>query len=315
MSRKACSGSVGMSSYVNSLETEGIKKRQFGEGGMNKKVTEDTSPAALANGRGLGTGSTSGSRKDQLEDMRRVNFGKRSLTDTRKMLIDEAKKKILKKLHEWSSEEELADGLNSLRGKVKQKYSKEGKAPANGAKTAAVKHRKPVDGKDGVHIKKTSHAISNVESEAENSVFRQMLVADPDFHDFDNDRTEISFADNQVWATYDDDDGMPRYYALIHIVISLKPFKGDVWALYRKWSSDWNESTPNEVVHSYDMVEVIEDSNEDSGVTVAPLIKVCGFKTVFQKHPDPCKLWTIPREEMFRFSHQVPAHLLQVKKV
>lgn len=65
------------------------------------------------------------------------------------MLIDKGKKKILKKLREWSSEKELTDGLNSLEGKVKQKYSEEEKAPANGAKIAAVKHKKSVDGKDG----------------------------------------------------------------------------------------------------------------------------------------------------------------------
>ncbi|KAE8688929.1 hypothetical protein F3Y22_tig00110946pilonHSYRG00010 [Hibiscus syriacus] len=151
-----------------------------------------------------------------------------------------------------------------------------------------------------------------------------MNVPDPDFHDFDQDRTEKSFGENQVWAAYDDDDGMPRYYAMIHGVISLKPIrlrmsllnsksnaelapvnwinssfyktsgafwvgkyevnrslnsfshkvkwskgqkgtvqiyprKGDVWALYRNWSTDWNELTPDEVIHRYEMVEVLED--------------------------------------------------------
>ncbi|XP_039161803.1 uncharacterized protein LOC120290160 [Eucalyptus grandis] len=250
---KAGSGSVGMSSNVNSLENEGIKKSQVGEGGMNKKVTEDASPAAFAN----------------------------------------AKKEIFQKINEWSN------------GKVKEGYGEEQKAPPNGAKTIAVKHKKPVDGKDKVHLKKPSPAISNVETEAENFVFKQMLIA-PDFHDFDNDRTEVSFANNQVWAVYDDDDGMPCYYALIHNVITLKPFKvciswlgsnsnqelgsipwvksgfaktcgdlqGDVWALYSNWTNNWNESTPNEVKHSYDLVEVIEDNNEDRGITVAPLTKV-----------------------------------------
>ncbi|XP_010045493.2 uncharacterized protein LOC104434219 [Eucalyptus grandis] len=368
---KAGSGSVGMSSNVNSLENEGIKKSQVGEGGMNKKVTEDASLAAFANGRGLGSGSTSGSRKRRLEDKRRVNFGvinqfnslrNLSRIETQKMLICKAKKEIFQKINEWSN------------GKVTEGYGEEQKAPPNGAKTIAVKHKKPIDGKDKVHLKKPSPAISNVETEAENFVFKQMLIA-PDFHDFDNDRTEVSFANNQVWAVYDDDDGMPRYYALIHNVITLKPFKvciswlgsnsnqelgpipwvksgfaktcgdlqvrksvvygtlnafshtmrwtkgtggliqiyplkGDVWALYSNWTNNWNESTPNEVKHSYDLVEVIEDNNEDRGITVAPLTKVCGMKTVFRKNSDPCKLWTVPREEMFRFSHQVPAHLL-----
>ncbi|KAK4364035.1 hypothetical protein RND71_015393 [Anisodus tanguticus] len=33
------------------------------------------------------------------------------------------------------------------------------------------------------------------------------------------DRTEKSFDDNQLLASHDDDDGMPRYYAMIHKAI------------------------------------------------------------------------------------------------
>ncbi|XP_054805293.1 uncharacterized protein LOC129308256 [Prosopis cineraria] len=202
-----------------------------------------------------------------------------------------------------------------------------------------------------------------------------MSVPDPDFHNFDNDRTEKSFQENQVWAAYDDDDGMPRYYAMIHSVISRKPFKmrmswlnsksndelapikwvsygfpktsgdfwigkhelngslnsfshrvkwtkgtrgviqiypkkGDVWALYRNWSLEWNELTPDEIVQKYDMVEVLEDYNEEKGVNVVPLVKVAGFKTVFRRHADSRKIKNVPREEMFRFSHQVPCYSL-----
>ncbi|KAK4264526.1 hypothetical protein QN277_025688 [Acacia crassicarpa] len=202
-----------------------------------------------------------------------------------------------------------------------------------------------------------------------------MSVPDPDFHNFDNDRTEKSFGANQVWAAYDDDDGMPRYYAMIHSVISRKPFKmrmswlnsksndelapikwvgcgfpktsgdfwigkrelngslnsfshrvkwskgtrgviqiypkkGDVWALYRNWSLDWNELTPDDIVQKYDMVEVLEDYNEGQGVNVSPLIKVAGFKTVFRQFADSKKIKSIPREEMFRFSHLVPCYSL-----
>ncbi|KAM7264253.1 hypothetical protein ACFE04_001936 [Oxalis oulophora] len=203
-----------------------------------------------------------------------------------------------------------------------------------------------------------------------------ITVPDPDFHDFDRDRIEHCFGENQVWAAYDDDDGMPRYYAMIHNMISLEPFKmriswlnsktntefgplnwvssgftktcgdfrvgkheiytslnsfshkvsrwekgmrgliqiypkkGDVWALYRNWSAEWNELTADEVLHKYDMVEVLEDYSEDLGVRVVPLIKVAGFKTIFHRHLDSEQVRTIPREEMFRFSHHVPSYLL-----
>uniref|UniRef100_M1B804 Heat shock protein n=1 Tax=Solanum tuberosum TaxID=4113 RepID=M1B804_SOLTU len=52
-----------------------------------------------------------------------------------------------------------------------------------------------------------------------------MTVPDPDFHNFDKDRLEKSFDENQVWAAYDTDDGMPHYYALIRYMISKNPLK------------------------------------------------------------------------------------------
>lgn len=58
------------------------------------------------------------------------------------------------------------------------------------------------------------------------------------------------------------------------------------------------------------MVEVLEDYREELGVTVAPLVKVAGFKTVFHQHLDPGEIRRIPKEEMFRFSHHVPSYLL-----
>ena len=52
-----------------------------------------------------------------------------------------------------------------------------------------------------------------------------MSVEDSDFYDFDKDRVERSFKKGQVWAIYDDDDGMPRHYGLIDEVVSVNPFE------------------------------------------------------------------------------------------
>ncbi|KAK4422499.1 DnaJsubfamily B member 11 [Sesamum alatum] len=52
-----------------------------------------------------------------------------------------------------------------------------------------------------------------------------VAVEDSDFHDFDKDRRERSFKKGQVWAVYDDDDGMPRHYALIDEIVSVNPFE------------------------------------------------------------------------------------------
>ncbi|KAL4325902.1 hypothetical protein GQ457_11G028890 [Hibiscus cannabinus] len=242
-------------------------------------------------------------------------------------------------------------------------------------KSGAHESMKYVDSKSSIQPKRSYTVDSHVDPARKEPDSMSMNVPDPDFHDFDLDRTEKSFGENQVWAAYDDDEGMPRYYAMIHGVISLKPFKmrmswvnskgnvelaplnwinsgfyktsgdfwvgkyevnrslnslshkvkwskgrkgaiqiyprkGDVWVVYRNWSTDWNELTPDEVIHRYDIVEVLEDYDEHKGVAVAPLVKVPGFKTVFWKHSEQSKTRMIPREELFRFSHQVPSYVL-----
>ncbi|XP_004512598.1 uncharacterized protein [Cicer arietinum] len=96
--------------------------------------------------------------------------------------------------------------------------------------------------------------------------------------------------------------------------ICVYPRKGEVWAIYRNWSPNWNDLTSDEVIHKFDMVEVLEDFVEERGVTVIPLVKVAGFKAVFHHHLDSKEIKIIPREEMLRFSHQVPSYLLTGKE-
>ncbi|KAL4570440.1 hypothetical protein LXL04_026092 [Taraxacum kok-saghyz] len=55
-----------------------------------------------------------------------------------------------------------------------------------------------------------------------------MAVEDSDFYDFDKLRVEKSFKKGQIWALYDDDDGMPRHYGLINQVTSTNPFEVDM---------------------------------------------------------------------------------------
>ncbi|KAL1301348.1 hypothetical protein HN51_045986 [Arachis hypogaea] len=305
----------------------------------------------------------------------------------KKILMEKARKEIQKKLEEWNVASEArnlekskyaaTEIIEKDKKKAKDVIEKENKKITYAVKPDtknAIRGAKP--GAQGIvasdkigkkHIPPADPVV------ADYTVL--MSVPDPDFHDFDGDRIENAFGANQVWAVYDEDDGMPRYYALIHDVISKKPFnmriswlnsktndelapiewvssgfpktsgdfriskhvvynslnsfshkvqwtkgargivhiypkKGDVWALYRNWSADWNQFTKDEVIHKYDMVEVLEDYNEKQGVNVAPLGKVQGFKTVFCRNRDPRRIKNIPKAEMFRLSHQVPAYLL-----
>ncbi|KAF8048495.1 hypothetical protein N665_2493s0004, partial [Sinapis alba] len=222
--------------------------------------------------------------------------------------------------------------------------------------------------------------ITELVKEDSNDEENKIVVPDSDFHNFDLDRTENSFQNDEIWAAYDEDDGMPRYYARIQKVVSLDPFKmriswlntktctefapvdwvgfgfakscgdfriskyeftdalnafshkvdftkgakgllhifpkkGQVWALYRNWSPDWDGDTPDEVKHKYDMVEVLDYYTEDKqSLTVAPLLKAEGFKSVFRRSTDQNNVRKIPKEEMFRFSHQVPHYILTGKE-
>ncbi|CAA7016048.1 unnamed protein product [Microthlaspi erraticum] len=204
-----------------------------------------------------------------------------------------------------------------------------------------------------------------------------ITVPDSDFHDFDKNRSEDCFEARQIWAIYDEDDGMPRLYCVIREVLSVQPFKidiaylssktdiefgtmkwvqygftkscghfrirstdivdhvnifshllkdrktgrggcvrifpktGDIWAVYKNWSPNWNNSTPDEVRHQYEMVEILDEYSEQFGVCIAPLVKVEGYKTVYcRKEEEESRKW-IPRREMLRFSHQVPSWFLK----
>lgn len=279
------------------------------------------------------------------------------------MLMVKARNVIRKQLDEWRASS-VSKNLNKPNNTDTEVREKNKDRAINGMKPPA---------KEFVDSETIGKKCLSTDSELPPSV--SFTVPDPDFHDFDGDRIEDSFGENQVWAIYDEDDGMPRYYALIHSVISKNPFqmkiswlscktndefapinwissgfpkttgdfrpgkrdiystlnsfshmvkwtkgsrgavhiypkKGDVWALYRNWSADWNELTKDEIIHEYDMVEVLEDYSEEKGVNVAPLLKVAGFKTVFRQNADPRKIRNIPKEEMFRFSHQVPSYSL-----
>ncbi|KAG2633434.1 uncharacterized protein LOC120659945 [Panicum virgatum] len=294
-----------------------------------------------------------------------------SQLDVRGLLLEKAKSELKNKLTEMKSKtsQVAASGKTTKKHVVKE----------NGGDNEAVASDDSTTNKD-VHA--DPNAIgSNTNSDAENEDDDPLSynVPDPDFHDFDKDRTEESFQSDQIWATYDDEDGMPRYYAFIQKVFSLKPFKlkisyletktnsefgplnwvssgftktcgdfrtgksetcdivnmfshqmkwekglrgvikiypqkGDIWAIYRNWSPEWNEDTPDNVIHAYDVVEVLDGYDEDDGISVIPLVKVSGFRTVFERHQDVNAAMKIPKEEMFRFSHQVPFYRMSGKE-
>ncbi|KAL8215893.1 hypothetical protein R6Q57_022730 [Mikania cordata] len=328
-----------------SVKSDGILKR--------KHVAEHSSMIHLSNAYAK---VNTGGQKVNIDKSRR----ELSNAEIRVMLMAKARKEILKRMDEWS---------------VKRASKKENTGKNYGEENREIIANDTNKVKDVKVPLMDAMITDNVDSDVADAKATLMTVPDPDFHDFDMDRTERSFDGNQVWAAYDEDDGMPRYYAMIHNVVSKKPFKmqiswlnsksnaelgpinwvsagfpktngdfrigkhvlntslnsfshkvqwtkgkkgviqiypkiGNVWALYRNWSPNWNELTPDEVIHKYDMVAIIEDFDEEKGVTVAPLVKVPGFKSVFHKHANVAEARSIPKNEIFRLSHQVPFTLL-----
>ncbi|KAL0452427.1 UNVERIFIED_CONTAM: Chaperone protein DnaJ [Sesamum latifolium] len=393
-------------SYASAGWEEIFKKRKLEDDsrlfGMNSNMAPGNSGFATSSasgsrmygfpGSGFGTASASGSRMYGFSGTYPQPNSTREMTpiEVRKFLVEKAQKEIVKMLSKPMMETTAkAAGKEKSKAKESNKeryrnnstvqgHRADGSSELSARKIAEQAEKRQAgrsaDDPNAEQAEKhqASRSADNTSEEVVTAV--TMSVPDPDFHDFDQDRTEDSFADNEVWAAYDDDDGMPRFYALISKVISRDPFKlrvswlnsknsefstadwvgsgfyktsgefrvgryetckavnafsqrvnwskgprgsflilpqkDDVWALYRNWSSDWNEHTPDEVVHKYDMVMVLADYSEEQGVSVAPLEKVVGFKTVFRPNLDSDAIKKIPKEEMFRFSHLVPHHLL-----
>ncbi|KAL3619168.1 hypothetical protein CASFOL_036738 [Castilleja foliolosa] len=66
-----------------------------------------------------------------------------------------------------------------------------------------------------------------------------MPVEDSEFHNFDKDRKVRGFKKGQVWALYDDEDGMPRHYALVDEIGSLNPFEVTLsWLLFQTYGDE-----------------------------------------------------------------------------
>ncbi|KAF2294938.1 hypothetical protein P3X46_013980 [Hevea brasiliensis] len=367
--------------------TGGVSSSGYSNSTKRRRSMEDVGPSNYgsnaANQMGAGGASTSDlsySKKGNFETGRVSGisepYGTRDVSQfgIQALLMEKARTEIRQKLNEWNSATVTKSSVKNEKSNMKENDGGE-KSQEKPEMCEQNKSAQQLDTDDGIRGIKCSSGSSGEEADLDTLETMSIDVPDPDFHNFDKDRTEQCFGENQVWAAYDGDDGMPRYYAMVHKIISLNPFKmriswlnsktnselgplnwvgsgfsktcgefrvgryevysalnsfshkvkwtkgsrgviciypkkGDVWALYRNWSPEWNELTEDEVIHKYDMVEVLEDYSEELGVTVAPLVKVAGFKTVFHQHLDPGEIRCIPKEEMFRFSHHVPSYFL-----
>ncbi|KAJ1377141.1 hypothetical protein SESBI_49203 [Sesbania bispinosa] len=86
------------------------------------------------------------------------------------------------------------------------------------------------------------------------------------------------------------------------------PRKGEVWALYRKWS---NKIKCSDLKNwEYDIVEVLEETDLFTNVLVLEFAS--GFSSIFRgkSNEGSSVNLRIPRKELLRFSHRIPAFKL-----
>lgn len=247
---------------------------------------------------------------------------------------------------------------------------------------------KPQDKSDcnkGVEAKGEGSSMPNVGADAyeiktdansgDDSVLDNYQYDDPEFNDFDKDRSSSSFDANQYWACYDTVDGMPRFYARVKKVVCRSPFevlitwleaaptddirkkwiekelpigcgnfrvgktqkmtaplqfaqkmhfekgkrgslvihprRGEVWALFRDWDLSWISKPDSNQEYKYEIVEVLSDFDEHTGVRVCSLDKVGGFVSLFQRSRQiAIESFMIRPNETLRFSHCIRSFMM-----
>ncbi|CAL9230809.1 unnamed protein product [Arabidopsis halleri] len=97
-------------------------------------------------------------------------------------------------------------------------------------------------------------------------------------------------------------------------IYSIMPKTGDIWAIYRNWTNDIDVVDLQS--QTYDLVEVLDDKQDYKVLLLAPdggfkLADRAGFGSVYlaatEHWFDGADVrFTIPKSELFRFSHQVP---------
>jgi curved DNA-binding protein CbpA len=94
-------------------------------------------------------------------------------------------------------------------------------------------------------------------------------------------------------------NGQPLY--------KIYPLKGEVWALYKNWKSNWKCSDYEN--YQCQVVQILSDLCEGDVITVARLTEVKGWLTFFHRQQvDGFDLThVVSRKEMLSFSHQIPA--------
>ncbi|KAE9613269.1 hypothetical protein Lal_00027644 [Lupinus albus] len=306
-------------------------------------------------------------------DPKRIKIGEETMTlakfqyEVKKKLQQKKVKLKLMENEEKDKDKRRKQG-EKVEGSKNNKGSETWKSKSLKKSVKLAIKEKPKASMKKMELRLEKHRDSSAGSE------ENMAVVDSDFYDFDKDRVERSFKKGQVWAVYDDDDGMPRTYALVDEFISANPFevrinwldlqnngdekiinsgkmgvhipcgkfkvawkttinsvnifshvvnydraareiykihpkKGSVWALYGDAALDVDKrSLAVEGKICYDIVVFFTSYSEKSGLSMAYLEKVDGYKTVFKRQEmGSHAIRFLGKDDMWLISHQIPA--------
>ncbi|KAL8088725.1 hypothetical protein AgCh_038490 [Apium graveolens] len=86
------------------------------------------------------------------------------------------------------------------------------------------------------------------------------------------------------------------------------PRKGEIWAIFKDWHITWKSDPKNHDQFLFEIVEVVSDFNDITGVRIAHLEKVNGFLSLFRRKTQVGSPYSrILSCELLKFSHQVPS--------
>ncbi|KAI5676580.1 hypothetical protein M9H77_07530 [Catharanthus roseus] len=326
---------------------------------------------------------------------RKFELREKALSLERQKLVAREKEIEARELDFGSRMEELRVKENELelRERILNMRSKEANEAANLVDDGEKQKQKmpKIDAADPRKCKeerRTGKKRARMDNDNELSIPRERIVqtniaeemavnkvrveyADPEFHDFDEDKNKSCFAVDQFWACYDEVDAMPRFYLQINKVYSRKfkvnitwlevdpeyrlevdsfakdlpvscgkficgdseditdihtfshqirceedshkgfhviyPKTGEIWALFKDLDIRKKSDFGSIQGYEYEIVVVLSDFVEKTGIRVAYLDKLEGYVSLFHRKKESTA-FPIRPDQLFKFSHQIPSY-------
>ncbi|KAI3688629.1 hypothetical protein L2E82_46342 [Cichorium intybus] len=92
-------------------------------------------------------------------------------------------------------------------------------------------------------------------------------------------------------------------------LFEIYPKKGEVWALYQDFDlEEWSYNPDIIKECSFKLVEIISDYSIYTGVECGPLVKVDGFKSIFERTEGENVILHVGPRDLYMLAHNVPAY-------